>query len=295
MRTNFVVLLLAVVLALFIIDVAIFLWTLRVDEAARQRLRYLLGLPQTTSKYFSRFSAVGKQILDLIRAPQWLNRWVPEELMAWAGIPMEAKVFQKIWWLLITASAWVGVVVLFWTRGSPEGWFWAFNLFVITILAPPLWLSHRKRKRARYFQRDLPGFLELLALTVEAGLGFEPALRRVSATYPGPLGDELRRVIQLMSLGVPRSEALRQLAKRSPTPEVANFVEAVNLSEQLGTSLARTLQVQVKLLRTRRRQRAEALAQTAPLRIIPALVFFFLPALLLIYLAPPILLFFAQR
>lgn len=88
---------------------------------------------------------------------------------------------------------------------------------------------------------------------------------------------------------------MEELVKRIPSSDVEHFVEAINLSEHLGTSLARTLRVQANLLRTRRRQCAEVKAQTAPIRIIPALVFFFLPSLLLIYLAPPIINFLFRR
>jgi tight adherence protein C len=85
------------------------------------------------------------------------------------------------------------------------------------------------------------------------------------------------------------------LAKRIPSGDVEHFVEAILLAERLGTSLARTMRIQSSLMRTRRRQRAEVQAQTAPIRIIPALVFFFLPSLLLIYLAPPIINFLLRR
>jgi len=92
-----------------------------------------------------------------------------------------------------------------------------------------------------------------------------------------------------MDLGFSRQEALREMTDRIPYSNLDQFVEAIILSERLGTSLAKTLRVQAKMLRTGRRQRAETRAQTAPIRIIPALVFFFLPSLLLIFLAPPIL------
>jgi len=286
--------LLAVVLALFIVDLFAFLWTLREDDGTRQRLKYLLNLPLKASQR-AQSVAMGEKILAYVQPAPWLERWASDEMMAWAGVALDVSLFQKIWWLLIMGGIAGGAVVVFLSHGSSRGWLLGMAVILTAALLPPLWLLRRKKERARAIQRSLPGFLELLALTVEAGLGFEPALRRVANTYPGPLGDELRRALRLMTLGTPRAEALRQLARRSPTPEVANFVEAVNLSEQLGTSLARTLQVQVKLLRTRRRQRAEAMAQTTPLRIIPALVFFFLPALLLIYLAPPVLLLLLQK
>jgi len=126
-------------------------------------------------------------------------------------------------------------------------------------------------------------------------LGFLPALQRVSRNYPGPLGVNLRHLLEQIELGYTRSQAMDEFASRSPSPEIHNFVEAVKLTEQLGTSLARTLRIQAHILRLARRQRAQAAAQTAPIRIVPALVFFFLPSLLLIYLAPPIINFFLRR
>ena len=109
------------------------------------------------------------------------------------------------------------------------------------------------------------------------------------------LNKEVEVALLQIELGFSQREALQELAWRVPSPDVKSFVEAILLSERLGTSLARTMRVQASLLRSRRRQRAEVKAQTAPIRIIPALVFFFLPSLLLIYLAPPIINFLLRR
>lgn len=228
-------------------------------------------------------------------SPAFLDPWVGEGELHWAGIALPLAEYRALWWLAILAGLGVGLLLL-----ALRGW-GVFNLALGLLLAlvmggaPYLVLQWRIRRRARAITRSLPDFLDLLTFTVQAGLGFTPALQRVSRGFPGPLGDEIRRVLEQIELGFARAEALDEFALRSPSPEVRNFVEAVKLTEQLGTSLARTLRIQVDMLRQTRRQRARAAAQTAPIRIIPALVFFFLPSLLLIYLAPPIINFFMRR
>jgi tight adherence protein C len=130
---------------------------------------------------------------------------------------------------------------------------------------------------------------------LEAGLGFEIALRRISDNFPGLLGDELRFVVRQLNRGHMRSSALESLLERIPSNDLAAFVAAVKQTDRLGTSLARTLQVQKKLMRARRKRRAEEASRRLPILIVFPLVFFFLPALLIIYLAPPLLHLFLGR
>lgn len=230
-----------------------------------------------------------------VRPPAFLDPWVQQKDLNWAGVSMDVGTYLALWWLIILLGIGLGLLIMAtqgWRRGGV-----AFGLVVFlgALGSPYLYLHWRIRQRSHLITRSLPDFLDLLTFTVEAGLGFLPALGRVSQSYPGPLGEELRRVLVQIELGFSRAEALDEFVSRSPSPDVSNFVEAVKLSEQLGTSLARTLRVQANLLRLRRRQRAQAAAQTAPIRIIPALVFFFLPSLLLVYLAPPIINFLMRR
>jgi tight adherence protein C len=141
---------------------------------------------------------------------------------------------------------------------------------------------------------SLPDFMDRLALVLEAGLGFEVALRRTSSGYPGLLGAELQRTIRQLDRGLSRSAGLVELGERVPSLDLNAFVAAVRQADRLGTSLAKALRVQTGLLRARRRRRAQEASRRLPILIVFPLVFF-LPALLIIYLAPPLLHLFLGR
>ena len=158
-----------------------------------------------------------------------------------------------------------------------------------------MWLDWRVERRQMDIDNELPYFMDRLSLGMEAGLGFETALRRVAEGYPGLLGDELRRMVRQLDRGHPRGQALEELSERNPSPDLGAFVAAVRQTDRLGTSLARILRVQTELLRSRRRRRAEEASRRLPILIVFPLVFFFLPALLIVYLAPPILHLFLGR
>ncbi len=247
----------------------------------------------------SRWTARFWQDLRRLRVPSFVEQWLPEALIVAAGWPHPPETYRALTWLLLQAGGGVEALLVLarlsgWIGG---GTFWlgsALNLGVL-FWGPWWWIRRAKRRRQRQIQRALPDFLDMLTLAVEAGLGFEPALEEVARRFPGPWGSEMRRALQRIALGVPRDEALREAAERVDVNEALSFVEALYLAHRLGTPLSRSLRIQSQLLRTRRRQQAQTLAHTAPIRLIPALVFFFLPSLLLLYLAPPLLYFFFGR
>ena len=141
----------------------------------------------------------------------------------------------------------------------------------------------------------LAPFMDRMALGLDAGLGFEAVLRRIAGQYPGLLGEEFRRMVRQLDRGHPRWQALEELGERNSSHDLSAFVAAVRQTDRLGTSLARILRIQTHLLRSRRRRRAEEASRRLPILIVFPLVFFFLPALLIIYFAPPILHIFLGR
>jgi tight adherence protein C len=234
-------------------------------------------------------------ILDDFSAPDFFSGLVDENIVIWSGIPLNHQQFTSLWWLVSLMGLIAGVILAVLSSQVPLGSLLGAILVLFPLVSPYLLLKYRILRREREVEKALPNFLDMLTFTVEAGLGFVPALQRVTRAISGVLGEELQRVLVRFDLGFSKQEALGELVERLPSTSVEHFVEAILLSERLGTSLARTLRVQATLLRLRRRQRAEVQAQTAPIRIIPALVFFFLPSLLLIYLAPPIINFLFRR
>jgi len=236
-----------------------------------------------------------RSFLNAIKTPGIFSQLVDEQTVIWSGIEITHHQYMAFWWLLSLMGVILGAVAIGFGSGDLAMGLLGFALVLFLAIGPYLYLKFRIRERKREVERSLPDFLDMLTFTVEAGLGLVPALKRVSKGIAGVFGEELQHALVQIEMGFSRREALEELAIRNPSSDVEHFVEAILLSERLGTSLARTMRVQADLLRTRRRQRAEVKAQTAPIRIIPALVFFFLPSLLLIYLAPPIINFLFRR
>lgn len=263
------------------------------DPGTRMRLRRRLLLddnPPRTS-FRQRFLP----ILDVIPVPGWFADLIESQTVICSGISLREDQFRTTWWLASWLGSLLGILAAILAAGSLTGSLLGILIFLGLFSLPYLYLQYRIRTRRTAIERALPDFLDRLTLTIEAGLGLVPAVKRVAAGLKGPLGEELAMSMLQIDLGYSQREALQGFAKRVPSTDVEGFVEAILLAERLGTSVARTMRVQSSLLRTRRRQRAEAQAQTAPIRIIPALVFFFLPGLLLIYLAPPIINFLLRR
>jgi tight adherence protein C len=138
-------------------------------------------------------------------------------------------------------------------------------------------------------QRALPDALDLLSITVEAGLGFDAAVARVARQSGGPLGEELHRVLQEMQIGKSRSDALRDLADRTSIPELKSFVLAMVQADIFGISIAKVLQVQAKEMRLKRRQRAEEQAQKVPVKIVFPLILCIFPSLFIVLLGPAVI------
>jgi len=263
------------------------------DQRAKTRLRTRLFSPPTAPPIPWKKRLL--PFLDTVKIPTRFSQLVDKRTVIWSGIEMTHYQFHAFWWLLSLLGVILGLIVVVFGSEIFATGLLAFALVIFLAIGPNLYLKYRIRERERVVERSLPDFLDMLTFTVEAGLGLVPALDRVTTGFKGTLSEELQQALIQIELGFSQREALEELVMRVPSSDVEHFVEAILLSERLGTSLARTMRVQANLLRTRRRQRAEVKAQTAPIRIIPALVFFFLPSLLLIYLAPPIINFLFRR
>jgi tight adherence protein C len=284
--------LIAIVFGLLILVILVTLIQLN-DPGARLRLRSQVLRTEKPAR-LSLWRRI-LPILEVLPVPVWFQELLDPQIVIWAGISLTVDQFYSAWWLTSWLGTLLGISTGVLTSGSLVGILIGFLLFLAGYTLPYYNLQRRIRIRRRAVERALPDFLDMLTFTVEAGLGLVPAIKRVAAGFEGPLSKELEKALLQIDLGYSQREALQDLNKRVPSSDVEHFVEAILLAERLGTSLARTMRIQSSLLRTRRRQRAEVQAQTAPIRIIPALVFFFLPSLLLIYLAPPIINFLLRR
>ncbi|WP_051548657.1 type II secretion system F family protein [Nocardioides sp. URHA0032] len=157
---------------------------------------------------------------------------------------------------------------------------------VLGFYSPGLLLYQRAYDRSEQVRRALPDAIDLLTISVEAGLGFDAAVQQVAHNTEGPLADELSRVIREMQLGQGRAAALRGLAARSNVPELRAFVGAMVQADSLGIPIAQVLRVQSAEIRVKRRQLAEERAQKVPVKMTIPLIFCILPCLFVVVLGP---------
>jgi len=157
---------------------------------------------------------------------------------------------------------------------------------IIGYMFPDLWLSSRIKARQKSIFRSLPDALDLLTVCVEAGLGFDAALRNVHEKWEDDLALEFGRVLQEIALGKLRREALRDMSDRLDVAELTSFIAAVIQSEQLGVSMAKVLRIQSDNMRVRRRQMAEEEANKAPIKMVFPIGCLIFPSILIVLLGP---------
>ncbi|MBI2861242.1 MAG: type II secretion system F family protein [Chloroflexi bacterium] len=153
---------------------------------------------------------------------------------------------------------------------------------------PNLWLVFKIGGRRKQIQKALPDALDLLTICVEAGLGFDAALYRVTEKWDNALTQEFSRIIAEIQVGKSRRDAMKAMVSRTDSPDVAAFIAAIIQADQLGVSIARILQIQSEQLRLRRRQRAEAEAHRAPIKMLFPMIFLIFPSLFVVILGPAV-------
>lgn len=191
----------------------------------------------------------------------------------------------------IAMAVFAGLVILIFTVGPTK---WSAGRIVLAALLfgllgfyfPQLWLSSKISRRQTNIRRAMPDALDLLTICVEAGLGFDAAMAKVSEKWQTELSLAFARVIQEIQLGKMRREALRDMADRIGIPEMTSFVAAVIQSESLGVSLAKVLRIQSDQMRIRRRQRAEEEAHKAPIKMLIPMGLLIFPSLMIVLLTP---------
>ena len=188
-----------------------------------------------------------------------------------AGVALPATF---LWYLTATGASamMICVAVVF---GALIGW-----------TLPMTVVSRRARSRYERIERDLPELIDLLVVTVEAGLGFNGSLQTTSQRLEGPLGDELRLTLQEQRMGLSTTQALSNLLVRCDTPSMRSFVRSVLQGETLGVSIGQIMRALAVEMRKRRRARAEEKAQKAPIKLLFPLVFLIFPSMFVVLLFP---------
>ncbi len=157
---------------------------------------------------------------------------------------------------------------------------------LIGVLLPSAWLTRKVNERKAAILKDLPDTLDLLAISVEAGMGFEGALDIVCQHFSSPLADEFHRTLREMELGLPRRDAFQNLKRRTEVPELSNFVLALMQADALGIPIGRVLRTQATEMRAKRRQWAREKAAKLPVKMLIPLTFFIFPAIMIVVLGP---------
>ncbi len=200
--------------------------------------------------------------------------WDVDRVLAFKVLGLMAGVLIGMAVSLLLGRGLVGVVVIAALVGAAG------------FLAPDILLYQAAYNRGETLRRDLPDALDLLSISVEAGLAFDAALSQVARNTRGPLAEEFSRVLQEMQIGMSRANALRALGGRSNVPELRGFVTAMIQADTFGIPIAKVLRVQAKDLRSKRAQRAEETAQKIPVKILFPLIFCILPCLFVIVIGP---------
>lgn len=159
---------------------------------------------------------------------------------------------------------------------------------VFGFLLPNIWLDRKIKARRKEITKSLPDAIDLLTISVESGLGFDPALQRVAEKWDNALTREFARVLSEMRIGKTKREALREMANRADEDGLTTFVSSVIQADTLGVPITQVLRIQSEAMRVRRRQKAEELAQKAPIKMLFPMVFLIFPALYVVILGPAV-------
>jgi tight adherence protein C len=269
------------------------------DEVEARLVEYG-GRPMTLEEIELAQPFSQRVILPLIQgSAQFVSRFTPERTMEATAHKLELAGNPNNW----TATEFLGI------RGLAAVLLAALT-FVLTMLAdttliqrlgftagmgllgfflPIVWLGSRIRRRQDEIVKTLPDALDLLTISVEAGLPFDGAMQRVADKWDNEISRSFQRLLAEMRVGKSRRDALRDMSERIDVPDVTSFVAALIQADTLGISIAKVLRIQSEQMRIKRRQRAEEKAQQAPIKMLIPMTFLIFPTILIVILGPSVL------
>lgn len=215
-----------------------------------------------------------------------------QQLLQLAGNPgnLKAQEFLALHYLFVVLAAGGTWSLLFLAgKRADQQILMACMAGIVAYLGGKAYLSSRTRKRQTAIQKELPAALDLLCVSVEAGLGFDSGLLQVVEKSRGDLSREFKIALQEMQMGKPRREALRDMGSRTGVEDLILFVGALIQADQLGVSIAKILRTQADQVRMKRRQRVEEMAMKAPVKMLFPLVFFIFPCIFMVLLGPAVI------
>lgn len=216
----------------------------------------------------------------------WVTR--AQRKIVWAG--WSEKMDGNTWAAIRLVSAGAGIVGAFFLVPMVNGGMLKLGVGALVLFigffGPEASLNRSIDDRRKSMERQLPDIIDLLVISVEAGLGFESAMGRVTQTVPGELAAEFQRTLAETRVGVSRHTALRAMAERTDVDDLNSFILALIQADQFGVSIARMLRVQAEEMRVRRRQRIQERAFAAPVKMIFPMLFCIFPSIFIIILGP---------
>lgn len=272
------------------LPIAYLAWSfLSVDRQAQRAVRVLLTRGQDIAETGPQNRGGALELIGYRLTPvsyvQKLDR-----LLSLAGrppsLPLGRVLAAKP--LLGLFGALFGILI---SANSSSGLLKLVGIFVVLLgyFIPDLMLYSKGQERQKALQLELANTMDQMLISVEAGLGFEGAMARAGENGKGPLAEELVRTLQDMQVGRSRRESYLALAERTNVPELRSFVQAVIQADTYGIAISRVLRVQAKVMRVKRRQRAEEKAMKLPVMVLFPLLFFIFPVLFIAILGPAVI------
>jgi len=238
--------------------------------------RVLVPMIEASSRFVSRFTPqrtleATRHKLELAGNP---NNWNANQFLGIRGL---AGLLLAVLTLVVTTIA--GTAVL-------QRLAFTAAMALLGFFLPVVWLGSRIRRRQDEIVKTLPDALDLLTISVEAGLPFDGAMQRVADKWDNEISRAFQRLLAEMRVGKSRRDALRDMSDRIEVPDVTSFVAALIQADQLGISIAKVLRIQSEQMRIKRRQRAEEKAQQAPIKMLIPMTFLIFPTILIVILGP---------
>jgi tight adherence protein C len=241
--------------------------------------RVILPLIQASAQFVSRFTPertmeATTHKLELAGNP---NNWNATEFLGIRGLAA----------LLLAALTFVLTILVDTTLVQRLGF--TAGMGLLGFFLPVVWLGGRIRRRQDEIVKTLPDALDLLTISVEAGLPFDGAMQRVADKWDNEISKAFQRLLTEMRVGKSRRDALRDMSERIDVPDVTSFIAALIQADTLGISIAKVLRIQSEQMRIKRRQRAEEKAQQAPIKMLIPMTFLIFPTILIVILGPSVL------
>ncbi|NUU30385.1 type II secretion system F family protein [Arthrobacter sp. C9C5] len=276
-------------LLLICLPLAYLTWSvLSVDRKSQRAIREMLSLGTGPAESAGpKETALLERIGHRLTPPGYVRKL--DRLLSLAGRPASLPLGRVL--AAKPLLGLLGALLGIWLANTPAPLLKLVGLFVMLLgyFIPDLLLYSKGQERQKIMQLELANTLDQMLISVEAGLGFEGAMARAGENGKGPLAEELVRTLQDMQVGRSRRESYQALAARTNIPELRSFVQAVVQADTYGIAISRVLRIQAKVMRVKRRQRAEEKAMKLPVTILFPLLFFIFPVLFIAILGPAVI------